>query len=220
MLRPLIDYHLEQLSDVQLPTHLLLLLGPYVEHNISAAVKTSIFLSYHNQLVSLSLYIQAAQLRKIASAQCSEIAEHGTYGITIGGPWCTNCNKSSKGDRSGFCSRCQKYWANCPVCNGEGPDAIIEGNMAESRTATASKSLQSGNYSWSWCQDCGHGGHVGCLRVWWDDVQASEGGCPTLGCLHDCVAGTRRAASLAEGRKQEGVSCEGRYLDRGRITSS
>ncbi|KAL8761786.1 MAG: hypothetical protein Q9184_002147, partial [Pyrenodesmia sp. 2 TL-2023] len=87
MLRPLVDYHLEQLSDVQLPAHLLLLLDSYVETGIPAALATSIFLTYHNQLTSLSLHLPAARLRKVASHRCPEIAERGTYGITVGGPW-------------------------------------------------------------------------------------------------------------------------------------
>ncbi|KAL9029513.1 MAG: hypothetical protein Q9196_002251 [Gyalolechia fulgens] len=206
MLRPLIDYHLEQLSDVQLPAHLLLLLGPYIENHITAAVQTSLFLSYHNQLVSLSLYTQAAHLRKTASTQCTEIAEHGTYGITVGGPWCTNCNKSSKGDRRGFCVRCQEYWASCPVCEGEGPVAILHGHSTEDTSVAVNRPFQSEDHSWGWCQDCGHGGHVGCLRIWWDDVEVSEGGCPTLGCLHDCVAGTRRAAFLQRKAESKNAS--------------
>ena len=204
MVRPLIDYHLEKLSDVQLPAHLLLLLGPYVEHGISAAVQTSIYLSYHNQLVSLSLYTQAAQIRKKASSQCSEVGEHGTYGITAGGPWCTKCNKASKGDRSGFCSRCQEYWADCPICDGEGPMSLLEEHTANDERPNIHVPHESGDYAWGWCQGCGHGGHVGCLRVWWDDVEVSAGSCPTLGCLHDCVAGTQRAAFLqrkAENKK-------------------
>ncbi|KAL8799412.1 MAG: hypothetical protein Q9182_005897 [Xanthomendoza sp. 2 TL-2023] len=76
MLRPLIDFHLNQLSDVQLPAHLLLLLEPYIEHDIPASLVSSIFLDYHRQLVSLSLYSQAASLRKFASVQSADIAEY------------------------------------------------------------------------------------------------------------------------------------------------
>lgn len=196
MLPPLIDYHLEQLSDVQLPAHLLLLLGPYIEHNIATTVQTSIFLSYHDQLVSLLLYTQAAHLRKSVPAQCSDVAQHGTYGIDVGGPWCTNCNKPSKGGRHGFCARCQEHWAKCPICEGEGPVAISDGPSDEDIVKVCNTTFQSVDYSWGWCQGCGHGGHVGCLRIWWDNEEASEGGCPTLGCLHDCVAGIRRAAFI------------------------
>lgn len=196
MLRPLIDYHVEQLSDVQLPAHLLLLLDSYVECSIPTALETSILLTYHSQLVSLSLHSPATRLRKAASYRCSELAEYGTYGVTVGGAWCTNCNKSSKGDKSAFCSRCQEYWADCPVCDGEGPKSVQEQYASGDATGVTKESSQSGDLSWGWCQDCGHGGHIGCLCIWWDDVEASEGGCPTLGCLHDCVAGTRRAALI------------------------
>ncbi|KAI4115006.1 MAG: hypothetical protein LQ338_007925 [Usnochroma carphineum] len=208
MLRPLIDYHLEQLSDVQLPAHLLLLLGPYIENDIPKALMASIFLTYHSQLVSLSLHTQAARLRKVASSLCPEVAEHGTYGITAGGPWCTNCNKPNKGDIAGFCSRCHEHWADCPICDGQGLMSVSAGAAAGDGTAATDEVDQLRNHTWGWCQGCGHGGHVGCLRMWWDDVQVSEGGCPTLGCLHDCMAGTRRAAILqrkAENKKASTV---------------
>ncbi|KAL8731896.1 MAG: hypothetical protein Q9181_004147 [Wetmoreana brouardii] len=80
MLGPLIDYHINLLSDTQFPAYLLLLLGPYIANNIPPALITSILLTYHSQLVSLGLYVQAAQLRKAASSHGhSELAEHGTY---------------------------------------------------------------------------------------------------------------------------------------------
>ncbi|KAI4139289.1 MAG: hypothetical protein L6R39_006374 [Caloplaca ligustica] len=83
MLRPLIDYHLEQLSDVQLPAHLLLLLGDYIENNVPTALETSIFLTYHNQLVSLSLHSQAARLRK-PSMQLQLQTDHITQANLLG----------------------------------------------------------------------------------------------------------------------------------------
>ncbi|KAL8783336.1 MAG: hypothetical protein Q9213_004711 [Squamulea squamosa] len=196
MLGPLIDYHLQHLSDVQLPAHILLLLGPYIEHDIPSALVSSIFLDYHSQLTSLSLYTQAAHLRKIAFSRIPEIIDYGTYGIDSGGPWCTNCKKSSKGDRDGFCSRCKQYWAPCSICDGIGAESLLPEHAMEDAAAITDGANLSGGCDWGWCQDCGHGGHVGCLRAWWDNVDASEGGCPTLGCLHDCVAGYRRAAVL------------------------
>ncbi|KAL9048206.1 MAG: hypothetical protein Q9206_006170 [Seirophora lacunosa] len=84
MLRPLLDYHLEQLSDVQLPAFLLLLLGSYIENNIPTALQISILSTYHTQIISHSLHSQAAALRKVASGQYLEMAEHGTYGIDVG----------------------------------------------------------------------------------------------------------------------------------------
>ncbi|KAL8680107.1 MAG: hypothetical protein Q9186_003691 [Xanthomendoza sp. 1 TL-2023] len=196
MFRPLIDFHLNQLSDVQFPAILLLLLQSYVENNIPGVLVSSIFLDYHRQLVSLSLYPQAASLRKFASVRSADIAEYGTYGVDTGGPWCTKCNKPSKGDKAGFCSRCRQYWAKCPVCDGDDPVQVIRTGSTIVGADMKEKERQPSPYTWGWCQDCGHGGHVGCLHLWWDDADASEGGCPTLGCLHDCVAGTRRNALL------------------------
>ncbi|KAI4140966.1 MAG: hypothetical protein LQ341_003646, partial [Variospora aurantia] len=212
MLRPLIDYHLEQLSDVQLPAHLLLLLDSYIANNIPTVLGTSILLTYHAQLVSLSLHAQAAGLRKLASARYLEVAEHGTYGIAVGGPWCTRCNKPSKGDQTGFCSRCHETWADCPVCDGHGPVSVQQQQQQERAAADIHEPSRTGDTCWGWCQGCGHGGHIGCLRVWWDDSDASEGGCPTLGCLHDCTAGTRRADLLrrkAESRKGAAAAVKG-----------
>lgn len=45
---------------------------------------------------------------------------------------------------------------------------------------------------WSWCQGCGHGGHVACMSTWLGDLSMSEGGCATPGCSHDCGPGPRR----------------------------
>ncbi|PYH40887.1 WD repeat protein [Aspergillus saccharolyticus JOP 1030-1] len=45
---------------------------------------------------------------------------------------------------------------------------------------------------WTWCQGCGHGGHLACISTWLSDVSISEGGCATPGCMHDCGPGPRR----------------------------
>ncbi|KAI4262800.1 MAG: hypothetical protein L6R42_002031 [Xanthoria sp. 1 TBL-2021] len=194
MLGPLINYHLQQLSDVQLPAHILLVIGSYIKHDVPDALVSSIFLDYHTQLTSKSLYAQAARLRKSISARVPDVAGYGTYEIDTGGPWCTACKKPSKGDRGGFCSRCQQSWASCPICDGDDPLSSLGEYAFEEAAAVRNEGKCFGECNWGWCQDCGHGGHVICLRAWWDDTQASEGGCPTFGCLHDCVAGSRRAA--------------------------
>ncbi|KAI4227206.1 MAG: hypothetical protein L6R36_002583 [Xanthoria steineri] len=193
MLGPLIDYHLHQLLDTQFPAHILLVIEPYLEHDVPDALISSIFLDYHTQLTSLSLYAQAARLRKLTATRVPDIAEYGTYEIDAGGPWCTACKKSSKGDRGGFCSRCQQSWGFCPICDGDDAVSSLGEYILEDAAAVRDEEKPFGECNWGWCQDCGHGGHVNCLRAWWDDIQASEGGCPTLGCLHDCVAGSRRA---------------------------
>ncbi|XHG06714.1 hypothetical protein AWENTII_009901 [Aspergillus wentii] len=49
-----------------------------------------------------------------------------------------------------------------------------------------------GSALWTWCQGCGHGGHMACISIWLQDVSISEGGCATAGCMHDCGPGPRR----------------------------
>ncbi|KAJ6171885.1 hypothetical protein N7470_000952 [Penicillium chermesinum] len=49
-----------------------------------------------------------------------------------------------------------------------------------------------GSALWTWCQGCGHGGHLACITTWLSDPSVSEGGCATPGCSHDCGPGPRR----------------------------
>ncbi|KAL2843516.1 hypothetical protein BJY01DRAFT_194121 [Aspergillus pseudoustus] len=67
-----------------------------------------------------------------------------------------------------------------------------------------------GTTLWSWCQGCGHGGHLACITTWLKDVDVSEGGCATPGCMHDCGPGPRREHNrnilLEESRKRDSVS--------------
>ena len=196
LIGPLITHYTTELSSSQLPAHVLLHIGPHLPARIPPALATCILLTYHAQLVSLSLYVQAAHLRNLAYFQYPDVSEHGSYGITTGGAWCTICQKFSKGTRSRSCQRCNRSWAGCPICDGEGPAAIVEKN-----------DLQPSDSLWGWCQWCSHGGHLGCLRVWWQNAEISEGACAEIGCLHDCVSGTRREENLKrnEGAKRPGL---------------
>ena len=196
MLPPLISYHTATLSDSQTPAHVLLYLLPYFTLSIPRPLIISIFLSYHNQLTSLNLHAQAAHLRNVCYPTYPELYDHGTHGITLGGAWCTECRKPNKGDKPGYCERCRKGWAPCPICGDEGP--ILSGRSApvDEETGLDNHNPSASDNLLGWCQSCGHGGHIGCLKAWWDDPTVSEGGCPTMGCLHDCVAGTRRDEML------------------------
>lgn len=204
MLPPLINYHTTTLSDSQTPSHLLLYLLPYFPLSIPQPLILNILLSYHKQLTSLALYSQAAHLRKLCHPSYPEIYDHGTDGISSGGAWCTICPKPNKGDKPGYCERCRQKWAPCPICNGEGPLASPHTADPKGDTHPDILNPSASDALWGWCHVCGHGGHIGCLRLWWDDPAISEGGCATIGCLHDCVAGIRREEVLervAEERK-------------------
>ena len=204
MFEPLIDFHQYKLKDVQVPSYLLLHLALYINHSIPSVRATRILLTYHDQLVSLQLYPQAAELRKLCLKRYPKVAEHGLYDVIAGGPWCTVCRRTNKGDKQRCCERCKQYWADCPVCRGEGP---LELRLA---SAATSKNCSAGDKLWGWCQECGHGGHRGCLRTWWE-FEESEGACPTVGCLCDCMPGARRdevirAKRVEDERKRKVVS--------------
>ena len=218
ILRPLITYHTAALSSCQLPAHVLLQLGPSLSNSIPPALILCVLLTYHAQLTSLSLFVQAAHLRNLAYPLYPEVSEHGSYGVNPGGPWCTVCKRPSKGDKPRFCERCNHAWADCPICEGGGTASITDNTH-----------LRPSDSLWGWCQWCGHGGHTGCLRVWWELPETSEGGCATAGCLHDCVAGTRREEALkrkTESKKtwavkgDEWVVRESRAVERARTMVS
>ena len=192
MFAPLTNYHTYKLHDAQLPAYLLLHLAPYLSQRFSYERATLILLQYHSQLVSLELYAQAAELRNHAHPDYVEVAEHGLYQIVPGGPWCTVCHKPSKGSRPRYCQRCKQPWAKCPICNGEGVTSIRNSPRVLAQAAPSTSNYPKGSDNlWGWCQECGHGGHSGCLRIWWG-MEESEGACPSAGCLCDCMPGTRR----------------------------
>jgi hypothetical protein len=67
-----------------------------------------------------------------------------------------------------------------------------------------------GSAIWTWCQGCGHGGHLACISTWLGDVTISEGGCATAGCMHDCGPGPRRELNRqsiqAESKRRDSAS--------------
>ncbi|EED16587.1 WD repeat protein [Talaromyces stipitatus ATCC 10500] len=120
------------------------------------------------------------------------------------------------------CHKCRTPQPPCPICLNVEPPlewtiGESDGGDAEDSEVLSQNSLQSdqtepisgleieyfgqqsrnshripGSSLWSWCQGCGHGGHLACMKKWLSDLEASEGGCPTPGCVHDCGPGPRR----------------------------
>jgi len=71
---------------------------------------------------------------------------------------CTRCNKAlSRSQGSWWCERCQKTPNLCCLCQ-----KLVKGLFA-------------------WCQGCSHGGHLRCLKMWYQKNTL----CPT-GCGHHC----------------------------------
>ena len=214
----IINYYTLKLQDAQLPAYLILHLAPYLNHSIPFERCNLILLQYHEQLISHQLFIEADALLNLCDPDFPDVVEKGLYHIASGGPWCTVCQKPNKGRIPNYCERCQQHWAECPICYGAG---LVSPRRHPQESAHWQNTplneilgrRQERNGFWGWCQECGHGGHADCLRVWWSDP-ASEGACPTLGCLCDCVPGTRRDVimeKMEHGKKVESVSKDERY---------
>ena len=211
MLPRIISYHTTNLSDFQLPSFLILYLQPYFDPFGTNSIFpyhycNSILLTYHSQLCGLKLYVEAALLRKqCAKLGYADVAEEGMLEVRGGGAWCTTCRKTVKGKKRGWCERCKQPWGACAICEGDGPISEFE----EPKKKEDVKYAKGAAALWSWCQRCGHGGHGGCLRLWWADAAMSEGGCATQGCLCDCVAGSRRDERLKAIEEQQKAKGKG-----------
>ena len=201
---PLINFHCESLFDSQLPAYLLLHLAPWLYVPMSPFRARQIITTYHERLISLQLYAQAAELRIYSEDNYPEITAYRGEGIDTGGPWCTNCKKTSKGRQPNYCERCRKKWADCAICHGYGAIAPDRPTGKDTVDLPQATNPNAGDASWGWGSRCGHGGHVGCLRTFWDFSE--EGACPFEGCTCDCMPGKTRGKihkGLAEDWKKK-----------------
>ena len=212
----IIGYYTLELHDAQLPAYLILHLAPYLNHSIPFERCNLILLQYHEQLITHQLFVEADTLLDLCNPDFPDVVDKGY--IMSAGPWCTVCQKSNKGRLPNYCERCQQHWAECPICCGAGlgsprrhtQETVDLHNTSLSKILSIPQRMDD---LWGWCQECGHGGHANCLRVWWSTA-ASEGACPTIGCLCDCVPGTRRDTYVERkerGRRAESVSKDERY---------
>ncbi|KAJ5774291.1 hypothetical protein N7457_009187 [Penicillium paradoxum] len=138
------------------------------------------------------------------------------------------------------CHRCNTPQAPCSICMSLEPPAewVSEQHLDETPDSNSETSSNSSTQSsvptepvpdseiknlepftvprpkgsalWTWCQGCGHGGHLACITTWLGDISTSEGGCATAGCLHDCGPGPRRElnrqALQAESKRRDSTS--------------
>jgi WD repeat-containing protein 24 len=211
LLPPLLEYHLETLCDTQLPSILALWLYPICPALFSQSPPPPTYLlAYHELLICLRLFIEAAALRNSAQFIFPDIGLETTVdqgrgtGADQTGLWCTECSKPVKGDVRGWCKRCCSEWAECAICELACPPSSTDiGGFEAESTSRQDPTLSPSTALWSWCQGCGHGGHTGCLRSWWRTVSgasgpdSSDGACPVVGCNHACASGPRRDARLA-----------------------
>ncbi|SLM37728.1 WD40/YVTN repeat-like-containing domain [Lasallia pustulata] len=187
MLPQIMSYHTTTLSDVQLPAFLIIYLQPYFDPFGTNSIFpyhycNTILQTYHSQLRTLDLHVEAALLRnQCAKLGYPDVAEHGTLDIQAGGAWCPTCRRPAKGDKKKRrCERCKQPWGACSICHGAGP---LSAPGAPGPSEASARFPRGAGALWCWCPRCGHGGHAGCLRLWWSDAAMSEGGCAMQGCL-------------------------------------
>ena len=211
----IIQFHLESLSDVQFPAFLMMYLSSFFPYLFEYQQIVSTLVSYHEQLNSLSLFTQAAELRKACYPKYPEVYEPTISKIQVAHFFCMNCRKSVKGDVAGYCQRCKQPWGDCTVCDTLNTPLHPSDHATTDRFGYELKYPDGADALWTWCQECGHGGHIGCLKYWWSDAESSEGSCPVPGCLCDCVPGTRRderIAALEEQKRKSKVASGGSVM--------
>ncbi|KAJ9636345.1 SEA (Seh1-associated) complex subunit [Coniosporium tulheliwenetii] len=198
------------------PTQVSTILSTHIHYitltGINPLQAESILAAYHAQLCSLGLHTAAAYLRRLAYPAFPALQNQITN------------------PRDGMrCETCRARQAECPVCwsryppfegwtgkakkkkEKEGEKAKSHAHTQQHHTAaepdtvkplTASVSPHPTLYTT--CALCSHTAHLACLNLYFADP-ASEGACPTPGCLCDCVNGVRRAERLrlTQARKAE-----------------
>eukprot|EP00833_Pecoramyces_ruminatium_P002170 jgi/Orpsp1_1/1176202/evm.model.c7180000056752.2 len=169
MVKELLDYYSEQ-SDVQMCVTILLVLKDKI--NISNEIKQHWFWSYIVNKILISLFsnfnfielLRRFKLWCIATdilSKCSvSVINQINQTSTVIYVSCNNCKKPILSSKNGywFCDDCKKLTNKCSICH-----QIVKG-------------------LYTWCQCCGHGGHLKCYVKWFKFMNE----CPA-GCGHNCL---------------------------------
>jgi len=147
-------FYAEQ-GDIQMSVTILLLLGERSKSMIDPVTVEAWFLEYIDILYRLQLWNIATNVIRHSIAPGIRSMNQNSTIINI---LCGNCNKNIPPDcPPSYCSSCQKIVQICSICH-----IPVKG-------------------LYSWCQGCGHGGHLMHLKNWF----ASKKYCPA-GCGHKC----------------------------------
>ena len=153
----------------------------------------SILSTYHEQLLHYQLFDEAAILRKLCYPAYPAVYEDFFNGDNRVYLMCGQCSRPiSSGIRCDRCKNTTQETNSCPICW-----------MSRSPYQHQSSLL------YSCCLLCGHTAHAACLDEWFGNAVKGEG-CPSAGCLCDCVAGPRREAKLHAAEKEAFVKSHGR----------
>lgn len=202
------------------PTQVSTILTTHLHHitltGINPLQAESILAAYHAQLSSLGLYTAAAYLRRLAYPAFPAVYEQALKDTQLG-LLCRGCKNPINNTRDGMrCETCRARQAECPVCWSRYPP--FEGWAGKKKKKEKGGSQTQAHHQhhtaaepdtvkpvsaptsphptlYTTCALCSHTAHLACLNLYFADP-ASEGACPTPGCLCDCVNGARRAERL------------------------
>ncbi|KAJ5131005.1 uncharacterized protein N7515_007044 [Penicillium bovifimosum] len=175
-----------------------------------------VFKTYNEHLIRHSMDLEAAELRLSCVPAYPAVYDYAQTDSFIN-VYCYTCQRpfeNSTQDNT-RCHRCNTPQAPCSICMSLDPPAEWVANQDTPSTLSETSSTLSalssaptepipetlepftvprpkGSALWTWCQGCGHGGHLACITTWLGDISISEGGCATAGCSHDCGPGPRR----------------------------
>jgi WD repeat-containing protein 24 len=190
IIQHLLTFHARSQITIHLPATLLTLIQPYLNAShalISPQTASQIYTSYHSVLLRQGLVIEAAELRKLCANLYPSVYSYAQQlEDTFINVYCHICKTPFQNNtvNNYVCTKCRNKQAPCPVCLSVKPPAEWALEPGTSRMKGAGL--------WAWCQGCGHGGHVACMKRWLENLEMSEGGCASQGCLHDCGPGPRR----------------------------
>lgn len=149
-------FHFAEHGDVQTSVSMFLVLG---QDKLQGLVEDHVveywFTSYIELLQQFQLFNVSTLIIKLCPlGTVNELSQQSTTFLTH----CAKCSKAlSRPQGSWWCERCKRTPTLCCLCQ-----QMIKGLFA-------------------WCQGCAHGGHLNCLRRWYDKQTL----CPT-GCGHHC----------------------------------
>lgn len=229
---------------------MVLLLKPLMpEAVIDIHQASGILRQQHSRLMRMSLFVEAALLRKLCMRGWPEglpdwgdnyeaIFMPAQQGVKVG-LFCSSCRKPREVDPAGghaavwTCERCHRVAAPCAVCGHH--EAELPAHLPIEIEHSAKTAGQEPLWlsEWWYCPGCAHGGHASCLQAWHAAYNAydgaavssgiySEGCCPLDGCGHACLPGKYRCETTTARSDELGRAAvdSTRSRDDGRITAS
>ena len=146
--------HYAENGDIQMAVTMMLVLQHRVKGMIDKEDESEWFTGYLEILYRFQLFNIATEVINHAPEPINSTNHDSTtYHMQ-----CSMCNKTIQSDKHGcYCKRCEKITQTCAICH-----IPVKGLF-------------------SWCQGCGHGGHLNHMKEWYKLYSY----CPT-GCGHKC----------------------------------